>query len=73
MTLNNRHIDKSSFTPSPAHTALRRIAKVVAIIIGAIVGIVFWLILKPLFRGVGWVISLVSALMIIYWLLGCSV
>ena len=52
MTLNNRHIDKSSFTPSPAHTALRRIAKVVAIIIGAIVGIVFWLILKPLFRGV---------------------
>lgn len=69
MTLNNRHIDKSSFTPSPAHTALRRIAKVVAIIIGAIVGIVFWLILKPLLRGVGWIISVLTAIMIIYWLL----
>ena len=69
MTLNNRHIDKSSFTPSPAHTALRRIAKVVAIFIGAVVGLVLMVILKPIFRGIGWVISLVSALMIIYWLL----
>lgn len=69
MTLNNRHNKKSSFTPSPAHTALRRTARVVAIIIGAVVGLVLMVILKPIFRGVGWVISLVSALMIIYWLL----
>ena len=69
MTLNNRHNKKSSFTPSPAHTALRRTARVVVIIIGAVVGLVLMVILKPIFRGVGWVISLVSALMIIYWLL----
>ena len=69
MTLNNRHIDKSSFTPSPAHTALRRIARVVTIIIGAVVGLVLMAILKPICRGIGWVISLISALMIIYWLL----
>ena len=69
MTLNNRHNKKSSFTPSPAHTALRRTARVVVIIIGAVVGLVLMVILKPIFGGVGWVISLVSALMIIYWLL----
>ena len=69
MTQDNRHNRKSSFTPSPAHTALRRTARVVVIIIGAVVGLVLMVILKPIFRGVGWVISLVSALMIIYWLL----
>lgn len=69
MTLNNRHIKKSSFTPSPAHTALRRTSMVVAIIIGAVVGLVLMVILKPICRGIGWVISLISALMIIYWLL----
>ena len=38
-------------------------------IIGAILGLVLWVFLRPIFRGVGWVISLISALMIIYWLL----
>ncbi|WP_290204558.1 hypothetical protein [uncultured Bacteroides sp.] len=37
--------------------------------IGAILGLVLWGFIRPIFRGVGWVISLVSALMIIYWLL----
>ena len=69
MTLNNRHIKKSSFTPSPAHAALRRTAKVVAIIIGAVVGLVLMVILKPICRGIGWVISLISAVVIIFWLL----
>lgn len=69
MTLNNRHIKRSSFTPSPAYTALRRTARVVTIIIGAVVGLVLMAILKPICRGIGWVISLMSALMIIYWLL----
>ena len=38
-------------------------------IIGAILGLVLWVFLRPIFRGVGWVVSLISALMIIYWLL----
>ena len=38
-------------------------------IIGAILGLVLWVFLLPIFRGVGWVVSLISALMIIYWLL----
>ena len=32
MTQNNRHIRNTSFTPSPAHTALRRTARVMAVI-----------------------------------------
>ncbi len=53
MTLNDRHIKNSSFTPSPAHTALKKGAKVVGIILGAIVGLLIWAIVKPIFRGGG--------------------
>lgn len=69
MTLNDRHINKTSFTPSPAHTALKKAARLIGIIAGLTVGVHLWAILKPIFRGVGWVVSLISALMIIYWLL----
>ena len=37
--------------------------------IGAILGLVLWGFIRPIFRGVGWVISLATALMIIFWLL----
>lgn len=69
MTLNDRHINKTSFTPSPVHTALKKAARLIGIIAGLIVGVLLWAILKPIFRGVGWVVSLISALIIIYWLL----
>lgn len=69
MTLNDRHINKTSFTPSPAHTALKKAAKVVGIVIMAIVGVILWAILKPIFRGVGWLISILTAIVIIYWIL----
>ena len=69
MTLNDRHINKTSFTPSPAHTALKKAAKVIGIVIATIVGIILWAILKPIFRGVGWLISILTAIGIIYWIL----
>lgn len=69
MTLNNRHIRNSSFTPSPAQTALKNIAKVIGIILATLIGLLMWAIVKPIFRGVGWVISIISALLIIFWLL----
>ena len=69
MTLNGRHIKNTSFTPSPAHTALKKAAKVVGIAIATIVGIILWAILKPIFRGVGWLISILTAIGIIYWIL----
>ena len=68
MTLNDRHIKNTSFTPSPAHTALKKGAKVVWIILGAIVGLLIWAIVKPICRGVGWIISILTALGIIYWI-----
>ena len=68
MTLNNRHIKKKSFTPSPAHTALKRAARLIGIIAGLIVGVLLWAILKPIFRGVGWIISILTAIGIIYWI-----
>lgn len=69
MILNDRHIKNTSFTPSPAHTALKKAAKVVGIAITAIVGVILWAILKPIFRGVGWLISILTAAGIIYWIL----
>ena len=66
MTLNNRHIKNPSFTSSPAHTALKKAAKVVGIAVGAVVGIILWAILRPIFRGVGWIISILTAIGIIY-------
>lgn len=68
MTLNNRHIKKKSFTPFPAHTALKKAARVIGIIAGLIVGVLLWAILKPIFRGVGWIISILTAIGIIYWI-----
>lgn len=54
-------------------SSLNRIKRVliwaVVGIIGVILGLVLWVFLRPIFRGVGWVVSLISALMIIYWLL----
>ena len=69
MTRNDRHIKNTSFTPSPAHTALKKAAKVVGIAIMAIVGVILWAILKPIFRGVGWIISILTAIGIIYWII----
>lgn len=69
MTLNDRHIRNSSFTPSPAQTALKKVAKVVVVILATMVGLIMWAIVKPIFRGVGWVISIVTAVIIIYWIL----
>lgn len=69
MTLIDRHIKNSSFTPSPAQTALKKVAKVIAVILGAIVGLMVWAVVKPIFRGVGWLISILTMTAIIYWLM----
>ena len=68
MTLNDRHIKNTSFTPSPAHTALKKAAKLIGIIAGLIVGVLLWAVLKPICRGVGWIISILTSIGIIYWI-----
>lgn len=41
----------------------------VAIVIGAVIGIVLWAIAKPIFRAVGWLISIITVIGVIYWIL----
>ena len=49
--------------------AVAKVAKVVAIIIGAIIGLLMWAVLKPIYRGVGWLISILTLFAALYWLL----
>lgn len=69
MKTNNNISDirgKASFS---SFNRIKRVAGVVAIIIASIIGMLAWVFIRPIFRGVGWVISIVTALMIIFWLL----
>ena len=49
--------------------AVAKVAKVILIIIGAIAGLTIGWIVKQVFRGVGWIISILTVLGIIYWLM----
>lgn len=65
----NSHIKGQSEAQSLRFNQIKRVAKVVAIIIiGAIIGTLVWAIVRPVIRGAGWVISLITAILIIYWL-----
>lgn len=48
---------------------IKRVARVLILIIASTIGLVLWMFIRPIFRGVGWVISIISALLIIYWIL----
>ncbi len=65
----NSHIKgQSAKLKSLRFNQIKKVAKVVAIIIGAIIGTLVWAIVRPIIRGAGWVISLITAILIIYWL-----
>lgn len=49
--------------------ALTKAVRGGAVIIGAVIGIALWAIAKPILRGIGWLISILSAIGAIYWLL----
>lgn len=51
------------------HYRISKAVKVVAIIIGAVIGIALWAIAKPILRGLGWLISIITAIGAIYWIL----
>lgn len=66
----NSHINSQGKASSLRFNQIKRtILWLVAGIIGAIVSLTLWAFLRPIFRGIGWVISITSALVIIYWLL----
>lgn len=64
----NSHIKGQSEAQNLRFNQIKRVAKVVAIIIGAIIGTLVWAIVRPVIRGAAWVISLITAILIIYWL-----
>lgn len=65
----NSHIKGQSEAQSLRFNQIKKVARVVAIIIGAIIGTLVWAIVRPVIRGAGWVISLITAILIIFWLL----
>lgn len=69
MKTNNNISYSRGRTSTSGFNQIKKVVKVLVILIGSIIGLVLWIFLRPIFRGVGWVISLVSALMIIFWLL----
>lgn len=48
------------------HYCISKAVKVVAIIIGAVIGIALWAIAKPILRGLGWLISILTTIGVIY-------
>jgi len=73
MTATNQHI-RFSGRGNTHHTShqyriIKGLAKIVAIIIGSLITIVLWVVVKPIVKGIGWVISLITSAVIIYWIL----
>lgn len=54
---------------SHQYRIIKGAAKVVGCIIGLIVALVMWVVIRPIFRGVGWLISILTMTAIIYWLM----
>ncbi len=48
---------------------IKKMAKWIAVIILSTITMVLWIIIKPIIKGAGWVLSAITALTIIYWLL----
>ena len=48
---------------------ITRAVRVMAIIIGAVIGIALWAIARPILRGIGWLISILTVIGVIYWIL----
>ena len=65
----NSHINSQGKASSLRFNQIKRTILWLAGIIGAIIGLTLWAFLRPIFRGVGWVISIISALVIIYWIM----
>lgn len=59
----NSHIKGQSEAQSLRFNQIKKVAKVVAIIIGAIIGTLVWAIVRPVIRGAGWVISIITVIM----------
>lgn len=73
MTATNQHIRNlgrgKTHQTSHQYRIIKGLAKVAGWIIGLIVALIVWVILRPIFRGVGYVITILTMIVIIFWLL----
>lgn len=73
MTATNQHINNLGRGNTPQTSRQNRIikglVKVVGWIIGLILALIVWVVVKPMIRGLGWLISIVTLLAAIYWIL----
>ena len=68
-TRKHKDIRSRQARQSSYHYRISKAVKVVAVIIGAAIGIALWAIAKPILRGLGWLISILTAIGAIYWIL----
>ena len=69
MKTNNNISNRRDRASISSLNRIKRVLLWVVGIIGAILGLVLWAFLRPIFRGVGWIVSALTAIAIIYWLL----
>ena len=50
-------------------SSLNRIKRFVLWVVAIVGVIIYWVLIRPIFRGVGWIISILTAILTIYWIL----
>lgn len=68
-TRKHKDIRSRQARQSSYHYRISKVVKAVAVIIGAVIGLTLWAIAKPVLRGIGWLISILTAIGVIYWIL----
>lgn len=73
MTATNQHIRNlgrgKTHQTSHQYRIIKVVANVAGVIIGLLVAVVMWVVVRPILRGVGWLISILTVIAIIYWVL----
>ena len=69
MKTNNNISNRRGKASISSLNRIKRVLLWVVGIIGIILGLVLWAFLRPIFRGVGWIVSAITAVAIIYLLL----
>ncbi len=69
MKTNNNISNRRGKASISSLNRIKRVLLWVVGIIGTILGLVLWAFLRPIFRGVGWIVSATTAIAIIYLLL----
>ena len=69
MKTNNNISYSRGRTSTSGFNQIKKVVKVLVILICSTIGLVLWVFIRPIFRGVGWLISILTIIAIIYWLM----